>query len=308
MESELDLRERVNACALGAAIGDALGMPLEFCQPSDINNFVVDMIPGRLPAGSFTDDTEMALLLAESYLNHNPLNMDDLADRFSQWCQTDPPDIGIQTKMALSKYKDSRDWQAVSRWLHETQPESAGNGSIMRCWPVALINWDDEQKLISESISQSLVTHPNPDCKHGCVFVNLWIHQSLLGVPLQQGFQYAIEHSGLSQDFRDLLLSAPHQSRSRINNSGWVRHTLEAVVWGLLSTDNFEDCLIQIVNLGNDADTSASVAGAIAGAAYGIHKIPQNWINAIRGEFPINSGNYWSADNFNHLTAALLER
>ena len=107
MESELDLKNRVRACALGAAIGDALGMPLEFCQPSDINNLVVDMLPGRLPAGSFTDDTEMALLLAESYLNHNPLNMDDLANRFSLWCQTNPPDIGIQTKMALSKYEDS---------------------------------------------------------------------------------------------------------------------------------------------------------------------------------------------------------
>ena len=178
----------------------------------------------------------------------------------------------------------------------------------MRCWPVALVNWDNEQKLISESISQSLVTHPNPDCKNGCVFVNLWIHQSLLGVPLKQGFHYALEHSDLAQDFRDILLSAPHQPRILIKNSGWVRHTLEAVVWGLLSTDSFDECLIQIVNLGNDADTSASIAGAIAGAAYGIHKIPQNWINAIRGEFPINSGNYWSMDNFKNLTDALIQR
>ncbi len=308
MESELGLNQRARACAIGAAIGDALGMPLEFCQPSDINKMVVDMLPGRLPAGSFTDDTEMALLLAESYLNHNPLNMDDLAHRFSLWCQTNPPDIGIQTKKALSKYEESRDWLSVSQWLLDTLPNSAGNGSVMRCWPVALINWNNEQKLISESLSQSLITHPNPDCRHSCVFINLWIQQSLLGIPLLQGFQYALERSDLAQDFKNLLLSAPLQPRSLINNSGWVRHTLEAVVWGLLSTNSFDECLIQIVNLGNDADTSASIAGAIAGAAYGIHKIPQNWINTIQGEFPINSGNYWSADNFNDLTDGLIQR
>lgn len=308
MESEVDLQQRARACALGAAIGDALGMPLEFCQPSSIDSLVVDMLPGRLPAGSFTDDTEMALSLAESYRNKNPLDMDDLTYRFSLWHQTNPPDIGIQTRKALTKYEETKDWQSVSHWLRENLPDAAGNGSVMRCWPAALINWNDEQKLISESSMQSLITHPNPDCISACVFVNGWIRQSILGMPLIQGFHYALERSELAEDFKQLLLNARHQPRNQIRNSGWVRHTLEAVVWGLLSTSSFEECLIQIINLGNDADTSASIAGAIAGAAFGIHKIPEHWMNKIRGEFPVNSNIFWSAVDFIRLSDELIQR
>ena len=94
METIPNLQERARGCAVGAAVGDALGMPLEFGAPSPPDRLVRHMQPGRLPAGAFTDDTEMALALAESLLARRPLDPADLACRFVRWYRANPPDVG----------------------------------------------------------------------------------------------------------------------------------------------------------------------------------------------------------------------
>ena len=99
----------------------------------------------------------------------------------------------------------------------------------------------------------------------------------------------------MPKDLYDAISQAPSQSRSELPNSGWVRHTVESAVWGLLTTDNFESAVTQVVNLGNDADTAGAVVGAMAGAAYGFKSIPQRWHTLLKGEFPIGSGKLWRA-------------
>ena len=104
------LLDRVQGVAVGAAVGDALGMPLEFKPRRKEDNLVRDMVPGRIPAGSFTDDTEMALALAESLLYRHPLDPVDLSKRFVTWMQGNPPDIGMHTRAVLQRMASGQPW------------------------------------------------------------------------------------------------------------------------------------------------------------------------------------------------------
>lgn len=301
-----NLRDRLLGCAVGAAVGDALGMPLEFEPPRSPDEYVTEMIPGRLPAGSFTDDTEMALAVAESLLARQPLDGEDLARRFVQWHKSAPLDEGIQTARVLSWLEKGENWQSVSGRIEQEMPDSAGNGSVMRCWPVSLVWWGNRAQRITDSTLQSQITHPHPDCVAGCKLVNLMIVDLAKGASPHQAFDASLQSIVLSDGFRKMLVAAPRRERQELKNTGWVRHTLESAVWALLNTTSFEDALIQAVNLGVDADTTGTVVGALAGAAYGLEAIPQRWRNELRGEWPVNSGKVWGEKEFVALADQLI--
>jgi ADP-ribosyl-[dinitrogen reductase] hydrolase len=98
---------------------------------------------------------------------------------------------------------------------------------------------------------------------------------------------------------------APHKTRNELPNSGWVLHTLESAIWGLTNTDNFQDAIIQVANLGHDSDTAATVAGALAGAAYGLAAIPTAWRKLLSGEWPLGSRTMWQDLGFINLADRL---
>ncbi len=281
--------------AVGAAIGDALGMPLEFGLARPADRLVREMLPGRIPAGSFTDDTEMALALAESLLAHRPLNPADLAQRFVTWIESHPPDVGIHTASVLWRIADGEPWEKATAAVQARNSGSAGNGSVMRCWPVALAWWDDLERLGEDSVLQSRVTHPHPECIAGSAFVNAAIHHLLHGLAPETAIARALDDADVPAPLRAIIEAAPGKDRRDLPNSGWVRHTLESAVWGLLTTHTFEDAVVNVVNLGSDADTAGAVVGALAGAAYGLDAIPQRWQAALRGEYPLRSGHIWRA-------------
>jgi ADP-ribosyl-[dinitrogen reductase] hydrolase len=290
-----ELRNRVAGVAVGAAVGDALGMPLEFGPPRPADRLVREMLPGRIPAGTFTDDTEMALVLAESLLTHRPLNPEDLAQRFVTWIESHPSDIGIHTASVLWHIADGEPWESATAAVQAHNPGSAGNGSLMRCWPVALAWWDDLDALLADSVLQSRVTHLHPECDAGSAFVNAVIFHLLHGLGMETAVARALNDADVSTPLRAMVEAAPGKSRHDLPNTGWVRHTLESVIWGLLTTDSFEDAVVNVVNLGNDADTAGAVVGALAGAAYGLDTIPQRWKTILHGEFPLGSGQRWRA-------------
>ena len=184
-----EIHDRIVGCAVGAAIGDALGMPLEFGPPRPVDALVRELLPGRLPAGSFTDDTEMALALAEGLLAHRPLDPADLAQRFVEWVRANPPDVGIHTRTVLSRIAAGQDWKHVMEAIHAEKPDSAGNGSVMRCWPVAVAYWDDLGQLLLDSRLQSQITHPHADCVSGSVFVNVTCYHLFRGDSHNQAVQ-----------------------------------------------------------------------------------------------------------------------
>jgi ADP-ribosyl-[dinitrogen reductase] hydrolase len=288
------MQDRAQGCAVGAAVGDALGMPLEFgpCQPAD--HMVREMRAGRIPAGTFTDDTEMALALAESLLAHCPLNPADLARRFLEWYGAGPDDVGNHTRAVLSRIAAGEAWERAVEAVQRRRPGSAGNGSVMRCWPVALAHWDDLDRLLADSRLQSRVTHPHPECVAGSAFVNVTVYHLLRGIGPEVAVARALEVVEMPEPLRTVVEAAPGRGRGELENSGWVRHTLESAVWGLLTTASFEEAVVQVVNLGNDADTAGAVVGAMAGAAYGLEAIPARWRGTVQGEWPLKSGVRWS--------------
>lgn len=305
-------QNRLRGIAVGAAVGDALGMPLEFYPARPIYHLQTEMVAGPLTAGSFTDDTEMALALAESLLAHKPLDPVDLTGRFVEWYRSGPPDIGIHTSQVLARVANGSSWEDASSSVQASDPESASNGSIMRAWPVAIAYWRQPEQLSEESRLQSLVTHTHPDCVSACVMLNLVLYE-LIHRPadtppdsaLREAIEKSAEQSGLAEDFRLLVNLAAIRSRETLANTGWVRHTVESALWAVLTTRSFEEALVQAVNLGNDADTTGCVAGAIAGALYGFEAIPRRWKDTLHGQYPLGSGQFWSAEDFIRLADRL---
>jgi ADP-ribosyl-[dinitrogen reductase] hydrolase len=287
--------DRIRGCAVGAAVADALGMPLEFGPRQPAGRLVRDMTPGRIPAGTFTDDTEMALALAESLLAHRPLDPADLARRLVVWVQAGPGDVGIHTSRVLSRIAAGQSWQQAAAEVQRSNPDSAGNGSVMRCWPVALAHWDDLEGMLADSRLQSQVTHPHPECQAGSAFINAAIYHLLHGALPAAAIARAIDDADLPAGLRAVVEQAPARRRDELANSGWVRHTLESAAWGLQTTASFEEAVVQVVNLGQDADTAGAVVGALAGAAYGLSAIPARWRDPLRGEWPLGSGRQWKA-------------
>ena len=301
-----DLLNRARGCAVGAAVGDALGMPLEFGPRRPAADPVRNMLPGRLPAGSFTDDTEMALALAESLLAASSLDADDLARRFVTWYAARPPDVGSHTAAVLRSIEAGERWQDAVTTVQRANPNSAGNGSVMRCWSVALARWDALPDLRVESDLQSKVTHPHDDCVSACELVNVMLYHLLRGLPPTTALAEARSVVRLSDAFSTMIEAAPTRPRDSLINSGWVCHTVESAIWGLLTTSTFEDAVMQVANLGNDADTAASVVGALAGAAYGLDAIPVRWRSTLRGEWPLGSGTRLAEADFISLADRLV--
>jgi ADP-ribosyl-[dinitrogen reductase] hydrolase len=300
-----DIQDKLRGIAVGAIVGDALGMPLEFHPPSPIYHLTTEMIAGPLPAGTFTDDTEMAMCLAESLQYANPLDPQDLAGRFTGWFQSHPPDVGIHTSHVLRAIINGKSWQQASFDVQRANPDSASNGSVMRCWPVAIARWDNPSLLIAESHLQSEITHQHPDCINGSILVNLilhkLIHQSMnkpSNATVRDAILEAAEQVNLSKDLRLAIDLAPVRSRNDLKNTGWVLHTIESALWAVQTTMSFEEALVQAVNLGGDADTTGTVTGAIAGALYGLENIPERWKNKVHGEYPIHSGRLWFLADF----------
>lgn len=153
--------------------------------------------------------------------------------------------------------------------------QGAGNGAAMRVAPVALYTLGDEELLSRLAVEQAHITHHHPLSDAACVSVGTMIQRGLLGAPLRDVRAAAEELAARHPEFR----FEPYDGKS----SGYVVDTLRTVFDAFFSTDNFEDCVVKTVNRGGDADTTGSIAGAIAGARYGVDAIPQRWLQALDG-------------------------
>jgi ADP-ribosyl-[dinitrogen reductase] hydrolase len=174
---------------------------------------VREMRSGRLPAGTFTDDTEMALALAESLLAHRPLDPADLADRFVAWYEAGPEDIGYQTRMVLHEISRGAEWEQASKVIYRAYPDSSGNGSVMRCWPVALSYWDDLPGLLVDSRLQSQVTHRHAECVAACAFVNAATFELLRGTAPAAAVERALQAVEMPEPLQAAIEAAPSKRR-----------------------------------------------------------------------------------------------
>lgn len=272
-----NLRDRAVGAMIGLAVGDALGAAIEF-QPKPRFAILDDMRDGgpyHLKRGQWTDDTAMALALADSLLHDPALDPTDLMTRFVDWyehgtysCTGSCFDIGNTTRSALMRFKRSGEPVAGS-----PSPSASGNGALMRLAPVAVRHWSSREEMLRVTGLQTRTTHGSPATLAASAIFATMLADAIAGQNLA-----AILASGAASridgDWRGL-------HRDRIQGSGYVAKSLQAAVWAVSRTTDFRSAILLAANLGDDADTTAAIAGQLAGAVYGLSGVPGEWLEVL---------------------------
>lgn len=274
---EAGARDRALGALLGLAVGDAVGTTIEF-SPKPARAVLHDMVGGGpfgLDAGQWTDDTSMALALGDSLLAHPGLDPDDLMRRFVSWhrdgdysCTGECFDIGGTTASALRRYERTGEPFAGS-----TAPDTAGNGSIMRFAPVAIRHWRDPEELLRVARDQSRTTHGAPEAVQACETLAKLLSMAIRGAMLPD-----LVSCQAAREIRGFHIG---QSRDEVQGSGYVVESLHAALWAVSRTSSYRSAVLLAANLGRDADTTAAIAGQIAGALYGASTIPAKWLHRL---------------------------
>jgi ADP-ribosyl-[dinitrogen reductase] hydrolase len=288
-ESSPDRRARFRGALLGLAAGDALGTTLEFHRPGTFSE-INDMVGGgyfNLAPGEWTDDTSMALCLAESLVEQRGFDPVDQLERYTKWANEghlssngDVFDIGTTVSAALGRFSATRE-----PYCGPTDPETAGNGSLMRLAPVPLFFERNPREAIERSGESSRTTHGAAAAVDACRYLGALVVGTLRGASKEEllGDRYSPERNYWRKnplvDEIDAIAGGSYKWRGppAIAGTGYVVKALEAALWAFYRTDSFEQGALLAVNLGNDADTTGAIYGQLAGAYYGEEAIPESW-------------------------------
>ena len=284
---------RYQGCLMGLAAGDAVGTTVEFKPPGSFAR-VTDMVGGgpfRLNPGQWTDDTSMALCLADSLVACGGFDAGDQMDRYVRWRDEGYLssngvcfDIGITICDALSRYRSTGEPFAGS-----TDPFSAGNGSLMRLAPAPLFFASDPEQAIHMSGESSRTTHGATTCVDACRYFGGLLVGAVQGLAKETLLSARFcpvaglwEMQPLCDEIDDIAAgSFRSKEPPEIVGSGYVVKSLEAALWAFHKSSTFAEGCLLAVNLGNDADTTAAIYGQLAGAYYGIDAIPTEWRQRI---------------------------
>jgi ADP-ribosyl-[dinitrogen reductase] hydrolase len=289
----MDRRTRYRGALLGLAAGDALGTTVEFESPGTFQPLttIVGGGPFDMKPGEWTDDTSMALCLAESLITSGGFNPVHQLETYCRWhnqglwsCKGRCFDIGLTTRNALYRFESS-----PQPYCGSTDGDAAGNGCIMRLAPVPLYFARRPAEAIERSGDSSRTTHGSPSCVDACRYLGSLIVAAIEGIPkdrlLANDFAPAVnEFLRRPLDPKIASIAAGSfktKEPPEIRGSGYVVKSLEAALWAFHKTDNFRDGALLAVNLGDDADTTGAVYGQIAGAYYGEIGIPDEWRSIV---------------------------
>lgn len=302
---------------LGLAVGDAVGTQVEFCPPGTFTPVtdIADGGPFDLKAGQWTDDTSMALCMAESLIEQGRMDPRDQLQRYVRWWREGHNssngkcfDIGNTTRDALQEFERTGDPQGGP-----ADEQSAGNGSLMRLAPAALFSFykRDIAAPAEDCAVSSRTTHGARLAVDACRLFGVMLHFAAAGASkadlLSPDLLYHPDDGNAAYWAKhplapELLLviedqTYKHKMPPEIRGKGYVLDSLEAALWAFHHTDCFRDAILDAVNLGDDADTVGAICGQIAGAHYGEAGIPEDWRERL-----------WHADRIRGVADQLHER
>ena len=317
---------KVKPSILGFAIGDAMGVPIEFISREKLlKNLVTKMIgygSHDVPEGCWSDDTSMVLATMDSIIDSKDINYNNMADKFCDWINdakytsTDELfDIGIATKNALIKYWAEKHPNSRAFGIGRTTLVSMnkynkdkvdatkcggmsfndnGNGSLMRILPIVFYlfykNITDENKIYEIVKSTSSITHGHEISIMGCLIYVIYALNLLNGLSKTEAYQKLSEFKYIEYFSNETIVlysrilnkEIPNLNIEDINSSGYVLHTLEAVLWVTLKANNFQESIIGAINLGNDTDTIGALVGALSGLLYDFESVPDDWLKDLK--------------------------
>jgi ADP-ribosyl-[dinitrogen reductase] hydrolase len=289
MAGRVVLTDRYDGALLGLAAGDALGTTVEFRRPGTFEP-VTDIVGGgpfNLEPGQWTDDTSMALCLAESLLERGGFDPVDQLQRYVRWFRHGHHsstgrcfDIGNTVRDALTRFEDTGD-----PWSGSTDPHAAGNGSLMRVAPIPLFFLDVPEVAIARAADSSRTTHGAHEAVDACRYYCGLMIGALQGLskeelvsPLFTPFASLWAQQPLAPKIEAIARgSFLRKEPPDIQGSGYVVHSMEAALWAFARSTSFRDGALLAVNLGDDADTTGAIYGQLAGAFYGAEAIPAAW-------------------------------
>jgi len=285
----MNLINRYRGALMGLAVGDALGTTLEFKSPGSFEP-ITTMTGGGpfyLNPGEWTDDTAMALCLAESLVECSGFDAGDQMSRYLRWYREgylsstgDCFDIGMTVRGALKRFEQNQNPMAG-----EVDAAFGGNGSLMRLAPIPLAYAREPEQAIDYAQEMSRTTHGAAEPVDACRYYSGLIVGALEGQSkealLSDRFSPVRESwasSGLSAKIEAIAAgSFKTKNPPNIRGTGYVVDALEAALWAFWTTANFEEGVLAAVNLGDDADTTGAIYGQLAGAYYGLDEIPTEW-------------------------------
>lgn len=289
---------KIKSVILGHAVADALGVPAEFRSRAELDeNPITDMVgygTYNMPAGCWSDDTSMTLAALDS-LASGRIDYDEIMQNFGRWYHSGEYtptgvmfDVGGTCRQAILNYTRKHK-KPLECGL--TDAYSNGNGSLMRILPFVLyaVAAGYNHSGLDMIFEASALTHAHERAKIGCgIYYILMFH--LLTDPCKRSLQIGLQESRrFCQKFPEAVhyqclfeKSFPDLPGEQIRSTGYVVDTLEAAVWCVMTTDSYAECVLKAVNLGDDTDTVAAVAGGMAGVLYGLEGIPQEWLDKLK--------------------------
>jgi ADP-ribosylglycohydrolase len=294
----MEFAEKIKAVVIGHAVGDALGVPVEFASREELDKAPVTDMEGYgtypVPAGAWSDDTSMSLCTLD-VLGRYGLDYDGVMINFGKWYYNDeftPTgemfDVGNTCSIAIENYVVGK--KSYSECGRSGERDN-GNGSLMRIHPVVLylVSKDMPMEEKIEIVhTMSALTHAHDRSKIGCG-IYAFILWELLNNPTMSAIKDGL---GKAARFYEGQAELVHYNRlfertfiitprNAIKSDGYIVNTLEAAVWCLLTTNSYHDAVLKAVNLGDDTDTVAAITGGLAGALYGYDAIPEKWGNTL---------------------------
>jgi ADP-ribosyl-[dinitrogen reductase] hydrolase len=284
-DGAVTLSERYRGALLGLACGDALGAPVSFCKRGSFAP-LTGMVGGgffQLEPGQWTDDTSLAMCLAESLVECEDFDPADQLVRYARWfakghwsSRPHAFDVGKTTEAAITAFLATGELHGAP-----DDPGSAGNGSIMRLAPVALRYYPSLDDVVRFAAESSRTTHRAAECVDACRVLGFALCKLLAGADRATFLDGAAAVAQTPRLARIAAGSFLRKPRSRISSSGYCVHSLEAALWCFCRSDSFEEALLLAANLGNDADTVSAITGQLAGAHHGVRAIPPGWLATL---------------------------
>ncbi len=299
MSNSNDYVEEIKSLLLGLSVGDALGVPVEFCEREELkDNPVTDMTgygTHNQPEGTFSDDSSLTFCLAEALTHKFDINL--IAQNFIKWytegywtARGEVFDVGNATRHAIYRLKDGINPMLAGG----REAKDNGNGSLMRISPLVFYLKDKDVSERYELTKQvSAITHGHIRSIISCFYYIEFARLLLAGKDkfeayrelqsIVPSFLYSLNVDSTEISLFDRLLTGNiyELAEDDIHSSGYVLHTLEASIWCILKTNSYKDAVLLAINLGDDSDTTGAVVGCLSGLLYGLKSIPEEWLSKL---------------------------
>jgi ADP-ribosyl-[dinitrogen reductase] hydrolase len=288
--ARVGLDERVAGGLLGLAVGDALGSTVEFLPAAAIRRRYgrhTEITGGGAfgwRPGQGTDDTDLAYAVALAYAEG--YSLEQVAHGFLSWYRGRPRDVGGTTAAALAEMARGTDPALCGHRV--AGPRSAGNGSLMRCMATGLVRAATSERRM-EAVAISALTHADRRCTQACAVYCDLVSLLVEGAAPAEAVEAVLASSPMGDDVAEAVAAAAGLSAAELDPSGYVLATLQVGVWALQQLRPLEDVLVDVVNLGGDADTTGAVAGGLLGVRDGAGAIPERWLDALEYRAPLQS-------------------